>query len=59
MNTIRLKKDIRADGVVYLRAGKEYPVRDEEPSENPGKIKVVVQSEVKKIDLIIEVDKES
>ena len=57
MATIKLQKDLVEDGVIYLKAGKDYFVRNEQRSKNPKKKKVVVNSEIKGIELLIEVDR--
>lgn len=56
MDTITIPKDIEGDGVVYLKAGKEYKVKSKEESKD-NKIKVILESEIKGIGLLIEIDK--
>lgn len=57
LNKLKVEKDVIEDGVIYLKRGKKYLIKSKEKSKNPKKLKVVVDSEIKGIDILIEVDR--
>lgn len=57
MKNFKVRNDVLEDGVLYLKAGKEYEIKSIECNSNKEKISVVVESEIKEIDLLIEIDR--
>lgn len=57
--TIRMPTDVKdKEGKVLLKGKKEYFIKEEEEHENPNKIIVVVESEIKGKEVLIITDKE-
>lgn len=56
---MKVQENIIRDGVIYLKAGKRYRIKSEEESKTLNKINVVVDSEIKGIELLIEINKKN
>ncbi len=54
---IRLDYDVKTgEGEILFHKGKLYPVKAEEPSKNPGKVILVIDSEIPQKEVLIETD---
>jgi hypothetical protein len=58
-NTIRLKRDVKDSEGLYLIGGKEFPIKKEEPGSKSTTVNIVVDSEIKGVEILIEVDSET
>ncbi|EPR07777.1 hypothetical protein [Ruminiclostridium papyrosolvens] len=53
---IKLNHDVVDNGQVLLYKDKMYPIKAEEPSDKPGKVILVINSEIEGEEVLIETD---
>lgn len=53
---LKLNHDVKDGDEILLLKDKTYVVKSEEPSDKPGKVKLVVDSEIEGVEVLIETD---
>ncbi len=53
---IKLQHDVIDKGQVLLYKDKMYPIKAEEPSKKPGKVVLVIDSEIEGEEVLVETD---